>query len=465
MKKILLIVLAFLLCLTLAACKEEPMPTETTVSTQTTGTTQTGATDATDATEKPSITTGFVEVPKPDTLPTSGWIVDTPITSDPYALTEEGFYHLTNNCLCYTDIATGYTVYLCSKPGCLHGEAESGWDRRKCDAFISGGSVNIMFAYGDSLYYANHDHEGTYSLRARNLDGTGLRDVYTLCSAFASPDTSVLIHYWAMAYGDLYYSVDVTRVIDIEQNSSTYEQAMKALVRYDLDTGKEEILLCVEDSFLGIVGVHEDMAVVWMSHIPTEEEWARPDYAEYMKQFPAYLRLWKEGAGGISTLCEMETNATNTSVGIAGGKVHQSGGSGTKKYAYDLATGTFGDSDLPEGVSRIWNEKYAGVGWKNIYDLETGAYLTNEYGTMQLPADIQKFGASVEIIGKHGIVLKESYSQWREGENYGVTLYSYYSYIPFDKLSDGMQLSDRLVFKLHDMRPADDTFTLIQPEA
>ena len=154
----------------------------------------------------------------------------------------------------------------------------------------------------------------------------------------------------------------------------------------------------------------------------------------------------------------METKACNSTIGIAGGKVHQFGGSGTKPYAYDLATGTFGDSDLPVGVNRIWSEKYAGVSSESIYDLETGEYLTNAYSTMQLPAGVKNLGAGVEIIGEHGIVLREHYS-----DGY-VVLYSYFSYIPFDKLSDGLQLSDRIVFKLHDMRPADDYVTVLQPE-
>lgn len=434
MKKSLLVFAAVLLCLSLAACNSDHAPTET----NGTGMSEPG---------------GFTEVEKPDTLPVSGWVADTGVSTEPYAFTEDGFYHIMNGCLCYTDTTVGNTVFLCSKPGCLHGEADSGRDRAKCDANVNG-LVCVMFYHGETLYYATFEDENGYQLYARNPDGTGLRSVDTLCGTLASSESSAQIGSWALSCGDLYYTVQVDRITEVEEDVFTYDNSMIALARYDLSAGKEELLLSVEDSFLGICGVNDDMVILWMSYLPTAEEMMRPDYKEYEKQFPAYLRLWHEEGGGVSTLCEMDRSATKFTIGFANGKLHFNGGEGTKRYAYDLASMTFGDSDLPADANRIWSEKYVAAYWQGYYDLESGTFLTNEYDTMQLPAGIDQFGASPEGFGEQGFVIHEFYSKNHRG------VFENFVYIPYEKMNDGMQLSDRILFMRHD----DDGYHLIQPE-
>ena len=195
MKKTVLLILAALLCLSLPGCKEEPRPT---------GTTQAGVTDTTNATDGTGSTTGFVEVQKPETLPVSGWVVGMDIDTTAVAFSEDGIYFLMNQCLCYTDFATGLSVFLCSKPGCLHGESTSGGALRLCDAYVHD-LVTVMFCYDGSLYYTTFEDENGYTLHARDLDGTNLRKVDMLCATLASPNTSAWITQFAYAFGDLYY--------------------------------------------------------------------------------------------------------------------------------------------------------------------------------------------------------------------------------------------------------------------
>ena len=131
-----------------------------------------------------------------------------------------------------------------------------------------------------------------------------------------------------------------------------------------------------------------------------------------------------------------------------------SGGKDTDIYAYDFTAGTLALSDLPKEVNRIWSEKYAGVKWEGYYDLETGTYYTNEYDTMQLPAGIDAFGAAPLAFGEQGFIVDEAYMKDHRG------VYDLYVYYPFEKMNDGMQLSDRLIF----MRWDESGYELIQPE-
>lgn len=434
MKKIIAIVLALILCLSLFACNTPPEPS---------GTGETGI-----PTEP-----GFVEVPKPDTLPTSGWATRSRMSTEVFAIMESGCFYLLNQCLYYLDTATGYSVGLCSKPGCLHGEETDNKKRNECDAFISG-LVSMMFYHDGSLYYAIFEETG-YELYARSQDGTDLRKIGVLGSQYASENTSAQIGDWVFAYGKLYYKIIVEEAVVGEDGSFTYSNPTDVLVQLDLSSGKETELLRSADETITLRGANEDMALFWMVHRATMEDMERPDYQDYIKQFPAYLRLWHKEGNGVSTLCEMDRTATNTMVGFANGKHHMFGSGSDVLYAYDFASMSFGKSDLPEDLSIIWSEKYGGVlDWSGYYDLETGAYYTSEYNMLQIPAGITSFSASSRAFGEQGMIVVEMYIK----EN--VVVYSDYAYIPFEKMNDGLQLSDRILF----VRDDGSKDHLIQPE-
>ena len=448
MKKIISLALVLLLCLSLLACNTPPVVTEPS---GTGGVGNTGATDGTETTPPPvaTVPVGIDEVPKPDSLPVSGWRSSNADATDPYVITESGCYFLYNRCLYFLDAATGYSVGLCSKPGCLHGEAAS---RRNCDAYIST-SVSMMFLYDETLYYAC-DGEYGLALYARSQDGLQLRKVGNLNSQYLSQNTSTQINNWVFAYGKLYYRVEIAEFTKGEDGATIQSDNIYALVMFDLSTGKAKELLRSRDELIAIRGANEDMVLLWMTRALRVDE----DLSDYEPdKYPAYLRLWHEDGGGVSTLCEMPSADTNSNLGFANGKHYLFGGSGTKVYAYDFATMTYGESDLPEGVNRIWSEKYAGVKWEGYYDLETGTYYTNEYATMQLPDGVSKFGASPRAFGENGFVVEESYSN-----GYGsIVSLNNIVYIPFEKLNDGFQLSDRILF----MRREDGKeYTLVQPE-
>ena len=422
MKKGLSLIIAVLLCLSLAACNKVPVSS--------------GRTDG---------GTEWIEAAKPEILPSSGWVTRAASSQFPCVIVDGGFFFIYNACLYYTDTVTGYSVPLCNKAGCGH-------DLRTCDAYIDS-LVEVLFYHDKKVYYVVYEEFG-YELYARNQDGTGLQKLALLGEQHNSSSTSAQVNYWAYAYGDLYYSMAVDKVTVGDDNSYFHEDAYYVLMKYDLSTGEEEELIRSEQELIALQGANDGMAVVYMSHIPTQEERERPDYTEYMKQFPSYLRLWHKESGGVSTLCEMERSTAGTLYGFANGKLLMSGGKDTDIYAYDFTAGTLALSDLPKEVNRIWSEKYAGVKWEGYYDLETGTYYTNEYDTMHLPAGIDAFGAAPMAFGEQGFIVDEAYMKDHRG------VYDLYVYYPFEKMNDGMQLSDRLIF----MRWDESGYELIQPE-
>ena len=433
MKKCVLAAVALLLCLSLVACNSDP------VSSGTNG----GGTTGSD---------GFTEVQKPEPLPSSGWITPPPIGQQPYAFMDSGFFYMYSMCLYYMDTATGYSVPLCSKPGCSHGASNSPGALRSCDAYIDG-YVTMMFYHDGKIYYAVYEEYG-YELYVRSQDGTGLQKLAVLGEQYNTQDTSAQINTWVYAYGALYYTIAVDTITVAEDGTNMHEQSAYVLAKFDLSTGEEEELLRSEDELIALYAANDDMAVVYMVHVPTQEERERPDYTEYIKQFRSYLRLWHKESGGVSTLCEANISQIDALLGIANGKMHMNGGKDTETYAYDFASGTLGLSDLPKEVNRIWSEKYGGVKWEGYYDLETGTYYTNEYDTMPLPAEIDQFGAMPLGFGEQGMIIDEAYIKDHRG------VYDLYVYYPFEKMNDGMQLSDRIVF----MRSDDDGDHILQPE-
>ena len=441
MKKIISLALVLWLCLSLLACNTPPEPSST------------GTTNGTDN----NTGTGFVEVPKPDALPTSGWVARARVDGEAFAVAEEGLFYILNQCLYFLDTDTGYSVGLCGKPGCSHGEENDPKKRIKCDAYISG-FVSMMFYHDGSLYYAINE-DTCYELYTRSQDGTNFQKQGVLGSQYASQNTSVQMGEWVFAYGKLYYTLSVTDIIIKEDGTVTSDNLTNILVQRDISTGEELELLRSKDELISLLGANEDMALIWMSYQITREDLDRPDYIDYIKQFPAYLRLWHKKGNGVSTLCEMDRESSNASIGFANGKYHMFGGRGTKVYAYDFALNSFGESDLPEDLSRIWNEKYGGVAdVSGYYNLETGTYYTTEYDVIPLPRDrgIKGFSASSRIHGEQGMVIEEFYY-----DKYQNIVFSDYAYIPFEKLNDGLQLADRICFMRHDAEKGNH---LLQPE-
>lgn len=204
-----------------------------------------------------------------------------------------------------------------------------------------------------------------------------------------------------------------------------------------------------------MIGVNEGMVLLQMRESISMEGLDYDEYREQIKQLPLFLRLWCEDSGSVATLFELNRENAYAIMGFADGQLHFSKNEYNGVYAYDFATGTAGNSKLPNDTTSIWNERFAGVYLDGYYDLETGEFLPSAFGSLPMPEGIDSISGSIIHVGDTGIIIGEFYTK-----NHN-RVFDEYAYVPFDKMDDGIQLSDRIVF----MRQDDEGSVLLQPES
>lgn len=152
------------------------------------------------------------------------------------AFSDTGYFYLAEGYLYYADFAAGVNISLCPKVGCKHN------NELTCEGWV-GSAEEQMFCYGDKLYYLDSDMYGTHLYR-RNLDGTGLATVATLCEDYLKELENCHIKFEkkVVSGGYLYYTVEV-RAYESVNNELTSKYLYTLLMQLDLKTGKEKTIL------------------------------------------------------------------------------------------------------------------------------------------------------------------------------------------------------------------------------
>ena len=443
-KKCLCSIVALLLLISLTACGTDP--SGTTVATNPSG--------ATAATDPIASTAPYITVEKPAQLPTGGWQNVNSITPDPYALTSDGCYFTFNSCLCFLDTNSGYSAFLCSRPTCRHGEFSTANQLLKCDAYLSG-SASMLFCQNNTLYSGVIDPYGT-QLYARDIDGTNMRQIATLGKNYISKETTHNIGGWSVCGEYLYYQAYVDTFDVSGENFTQVGKTICVLSRLNLNDGREEELLRTDEELFLLQGVNDGLVLLYMWENFDVNEFENS--SEYIKQVQPKLRLWSEEAGGVATLCELDNDKHGRTLGITEGQLHFRSLEGGEISAYDFTIGELSESKLPPDVTMLWNQSYAGVYRDSYYNLASGESFENAYGNMELPEGFDKFYLQFLCVSDDGIVFSEGY--YKKQENNRLEGYDLFSYVPFSKMDDGLQLSDRMIF----MRYDDSGWELIQPE-
>lgn len=122
-----------------------------------------------------------------------------------FAVADSGWYTVGNPTpedeargICYTDAASGQTIYLCAKPECLHDGSDY------CLATNADYSILRIVWYEDMLYAVAHKHTHNEEkpdaivLLAYQPDGTGMRELATLDDRGESQNIELIAHRGAL---------------------------------------------------------------------------------------------------------------------------------------------------------------------------------------------------------------------------------------------------------------------------
>ena len=207
MKKYILILVTMLLCLSMLACDANPVPPET------------------GGTENQS----------------NGWATASEKDHD---------------CLCFLDVENGINVVLCAKVGCPHDNSQFDINGEPiyCEAYILG---ELQFFWEGKLYYTTENDYGIFLYR-RKSDGTAEEQVMQLCVDYTNPEQALNLSSCYFVDGVMYYQVNVSSIEQIGSHVN-YEIQDKLLMRLDLQTKKEECIMTTKtDASQTIFGLHRE---------------------------------------------------------------------------------------------------------------------------------------------------------------------------------------------------------------
>ena len=431
--KSLSFLLVMALLLSLAACVQNP--------------------DVTTASDGDNITTGGnvppttgIDSPAATTKPivldidlTDPWTTPDMYYGDVGALTEFGYYHLTDNgLLTFTDISNGITVILCHKAGCTH----AGDDLEECEAVIP--ACSILFHSNGYIYFDRlvKDDPNKVHLFRRKADGTAEEKIAVLGEDYISYNTSIVIGQSIAADGALYFSLSAMEDVVQDDGSIAIMERDSLLIRLDLNTGKQKEIAHFSDVFIQLFGARNDALLFYTQDTLPSEEIGKPDYYERTEKLPARLRVWSESSGGCVTLFEKPNKECVWIHGLQNDRIYYYDHEGM--YAYDLATGEFQTTELPLDAQIISENLFLGGGgiikdreFARFLDVRTGQYISSAFDDMQI---------SVKNKSGIGCIMKISFIGTFEEESSTVPVERIiYAYVPFAAMEDGLQESDLLV--------------------
>ena len=348
------------------------------------------------------------------------------------AFTDTGVYHwCRSGFLCYADIAAGTSVFLCSKPGCLHNKAG---DWSTCEAHIESAlsSVTPLYFWNNHIYYIGTDSYGTHLCR-RNAIGTDEIQVGSLGSKYIQQQQTVRISRHVRVDQFLYYNAIVTGRVETEDHVYTTQVVANYLGRVNLETGTEEILL-EETEFTLYLWAAQSGAVLYGTEAIGELDIRDPNAAIERLSQPVTLAILDVETGNTRTLLTKTYEQFIQVDMVSEGKVYYvavpaAGQGGKETFIYDLNTGE--DTLFTTDTLKHINGQFAlrhnpDTSLWEVMNLQTGA---------TMPIDVEG-GMFVKGVGPEG-VLFSVYVEVDDG-----TDCTYYQYATFASLEDGIQTSD-----------------------
>ena len=422
LKCVLCVLLAAMLILSLTACVQNSNAT-TALPSETGSGTATTAPAATNAPEG-------VKVDLND-----GWTVGFASSG---SFSEVGYYYLSDSFLYFMDTENGNSVILCSKAGCRHNATEDYEELKACEAYFR--PTNVFFYYDGHLYYDKHDADNPNAIHLyrRNADGTGEEKVATLCEELFSQTSEVVPGPYIIADGMMYYAASINGITEPEPNNFVIQQIGAVLMRLDLETGKEEEILRMNDVYIQLFAASEDAVIFYTQELLPPDEMMDPDL-EKLFALPARVQIWSESTGESELIFEKTCEECFTMYNIYGGKLYYSGTNDfTQVYTYDFATGEHATPDLPNFCDMINDDYWFAHGERNttVYDFRTGQSVSGDFADWRVYFSekgengvVAEFWLITDITPEGKIILESKIR----------------GYVPFAAMEDGLQKEDILI--------------------
>ena len=349
------------------------------------------------------------------------------------AFSEDGYYYTSKyGCLYFFDVSNGNSVCLCSKFNCSHDSDLEGGSRYACDAYLGVYPFNGFFRDGRLYYVTNDALYGPYLYR-RNADGTGVQKLFPLGHDYISQDTSVEIYSYQCVGNWLFYELSLVKIASDESGGTVFTKANTLLMRMDLLTGTEELLLSV-DADVSLkpraVGSNSVIYSQLLCHRVTEGE----DRQEVLKPYKIQVMRLDLNTKESKQLLEAAWGDGLSILTVKDDKLWYTMGIGEQGACrqYDLKTGK--DTVLfPASTLTYINEGFGirldeGTGQSYLVDMKTGK---------DLPTEFAQDSLYVQNVSDKGVVILRT--QLGEGTSVKGRTYFYYT---FESLKDGLQETD-----------------------
>lgn len=428
MKKRIALFLTFLLCLSLVACKNNPV-----------GGTTAGTGNSTTAPGTPTngIQTGTVDV---QTLRTGTWHSHKRVeSSQSFTYGEGGYYYFPNGeaSLHFFDLASGIDVVLCQKVGCLHENEKYYKDKLSCEAFLG---VDTIFFYDSGyLYYAKTDSHGQHLYR-RNADCTGEKYIATLWQDYAGSKYEIQVMNYLFSDCVLYYTISASTVTPDQDGVLIQETSYYALLRLDFSTGKEEEVMRGTNIGINLIAAKKD-AILYSTKDAGYYKLPSSDRLEGMFNTPVYTYLWtKEDGVSQELLCK----PYRENLGIDSfdnGVITSSNYDTGVPYTYDLVTGEYRELPVPPSGEKLNEQLYILDDQMTIYNVQTGKNLLNEF-VDQCPSEFDKISFAFFASSNDGILMRRYYLV-KDSDGFAAKE-CHISYVSFDSLADGLHIQDAI---------------------
>ena len=338
------------------------------------------------------------------------------------------------------DLSNGVSVFLCSKVGCPH-VSEDWKSVDDCEAAF-GRDNEPFFVRNGGIYYTEHGRgDGCEYLCYRDSTGQAARDIAILGEPYVSSEHSLSVFNYILVGDLMYYEVSVSKIIFTGPSESTVQDALCAIMRVDLSSGKQEVLfeLPAEWSF-SFIAAREDAVLLKGMRQPTELDFSAEDFRDQLVKLPTCILQWTEADGKVTSLMTSTREKLSSADKFHDGVIYYKGYYDRTYSTLDLSTGKTAETALPSCI--FLGEKYILYYEDNsfrIMDIQKGE---------DIPLEIENAGFNVSDVGSEGVILEKFY--YKEGTDPDAIMKdidrTVTCYVRFDSLSDGLQEEDCLDF-------------------